>query len=84
MRVEVAILGSLTVLMTLTVSVDVKQIEPCLRTGHNLSPICQPTSEDIKLYIIIIACTLRAQELCESRGVRPGLPSLKNLRFLWT
>ena len=26
---------------------------------------------------------LRAQELCESRGGRPGLPSLINLRFLW-
>ena len=26
----------------------------------------------------------RAQELCESRGGRPGLPSLVNLRFLWT
>ena len=23
-------------------------------------------------------------ELCESRGGRPGLPSLTNLRFLWT
>ena len=28
--------------------------------------------------------TSRAQELCESRGGRPGLPSLINLRFLWT
>ena len=27
---------------------------------------------------------LRAQELYESRGGRPGLPSLINLRFLWT
>ena len=26
----------------------------------------------------------RAQELCESRGGHPGLPSLINLRFLWT
>ena len=26
----------------------------------------------------------RVQELCESRGGRPGLPSLINLRFLWT
>ena len=26
----------------------------------------------------------RAQELCESRGGRPGLSSLINLRFLWT
>ena len=28
--------------------------------------------------------TIRAQELCESRSGRPGLPSLINLRFLWT
>ena len=28
--------------------------------------------------------TERAQELCESRGGRPGLPSLISLRFLWT
>ena len=27
---------------------------------------------------------IRAQELCESRGGRPGLLSLINLRFLWT
>ena len=27
---------------------------------------------------------IRAQELCESRGGRPGLLSLMNLRFLWT
>ena len=26
----------------------------------------------------------RAQELCENPGGRPGLPSLINLRFLWT
>ena len=26
----------------------------------------------------------RAQELCESRGGRPGLLSLISLRFLWT
>ena len=26
----------------------------------------------------------RTQELCESRGGRPGLPSLISLRFLWT
>ena len=28
--------------------------------------------------------TNRAQERCESRGGRPGLPSLIILRFLWT
>ena len=27
---------------------------------------------------------VRAQELCKSRGGRPGLPSLISLRFLWT
>ena len=27
--------------------------------------------------------TIKAQELCENRGGRPGLPSLKSLRFLW-
>ena len=27
---------------------------------------------------------IRAQELCESRGGRPGLPSLISPRFLWT
>ena len=29
-------------------------------------------------------CRHRAQELCEGRGGRPGLPSLISLRFLWT
>ena len=29
------------------------------------------------------SCKFRAQELCESRGGRPGLPSPINLRFLW-
>ena len=28
--------------------------------------------------------SFRAQEVCESGGGRPGLPSLLNLRFLWT
>ena len=37
--------------MSLTVSVDVKQH---FGTGHSLSLICQPTSEDMKLNIIII------------------------------
>ena len=27
---------------------------------------------------------VRAQELCESRGGRPGVPSLISQRFLWT
>ena len=33
--------------------------------------------------IIIIITLFRAQELCESRSGRPGLPSLISLRFLW-
>ena len=32
----------------------------------------------------ILPLALRAQELCESRDGRPGLPSLISLRFLWT
>ena len=52
----------------------------CFGTGHNLSLICQLTSEDIKhqlinaQHIIVIV-----QELCESRGGRPGLPVLTSL-----
>ena len=38
----------LSVLTSLLVSVDVKQHLPCLGTGHSLSLIRQPTSEDIK------------------------------------
>ena len=33
---------------------------------------------------LILLPNCRAQELCESRGGRPGLPSLVSLRFLWT
>ena len=33
------------------------------------------------IYIYTLHIT---QELCESRGGRPGLPSLISLRFLWT
>ena len=42
----------LPVLMSLTISVDVKHIEPCLGIGQRLSLICQLTSEDMKLYFI--------------------------------
>ena len=44
------------VLMSLMVSVDVKQH---LRTGHSLSLICQPISEDIKLHIIVVTLSAR-------------------------
>ena len=33
---------------------------------------------------VFVPRTVRAQELCESRGGCPGLPSLLSLRFLWT
>ena len=35
-------------------------------------------------YYASVARRSSSQELCESRGGRPGLPSLINLRFLWT
>ena len=31
----------------------------------------------------VLPLVLRAQKLCESRGGRPGFPSLISLRFLW-
>ena len=42
----------LPVLMSLTVSVDVNNIEPCLGLSL-IRLICQPTFEDMKLYTII-------------------------------
>ena len=44
----------LCILMSLTVSVDVKQHWNVLRHWSQFVPRCQPTSEDMKLYIIII------------------------------
>ena len=38
-----------------------------------------PTSEDMKPHIITIAVTAIVQELCESRGGRPGLSVLTSL-----
>ena len=70
----------LSVLTNLLVSVDVKHVEPCFGIDLSLSLICQPTSEDIKhRFIIIIRRTHRVQELCESRGGRPGLSVLMSL-----
>ena len=71
-------------------------IEPCFGIGHNLSLICQMTSEDIKHQLIIRFLCLASedikqkqnertvsvfivQELCESRGGRPGLSVLTSL-----
>ena len=84
-------------------------IEPCFGIGHNLSLICQMTSEDIKHKLIIIIIGLRGlvpnmllasedikqkqnerfvvfivQELCESRGGRPGLSVLTSLLVFGT
>ena len=55
-KVEVTVLGFPAVLMSLTVFVDVKQkfSHAYIGAGHSLSLICQPTSEDMKLYIVII------------------------------
>ena len=36
----------------------------------------RPTSVDVKQHFNSIRCQVRAQELCESRGGRPGLVSL--------
>ena len=55
-------------------------IEPCFGIGHNLSLICQLTSEDIKQHFTItIVSEHIVQELCESRGGRPELSVLTNL-----
>ena len=56
------------------------RIEPCFGIGHNLSLICQMTSEDIKHQLN----NNNRSRLCESWGGRPGLPFLISLRFLRT
>ena len=50
-------------------------IEPCLGIGHNLSLICQMTSEDIKhqLIIIIISGVLLSMEGSKLAGVMSGV-----------
>ena len=55
-------------LISLRVSVDVKQ-------HFNNNSI---------LGLLYFAFWVRAQEPCENRGGRPGIPSLIGLRFLWT
>ena len=50
-------------------------IEPCFGIGHNLSLICQMTSEDIKHQLIIIIKT----ELAWALGVLPQLYQYPNL-----
>ena len=36
------------------------------------------------LISLMVSVDVRARQLSESRDGRPGLPSLINLRFLWT
>ena len=52
---------------------------PRMRTRATLSSYRQ-TLKGAQVH----AVQFRAQELCESRSGRPGLPSLISLRFLWT
>ena len=42
-------------------------IEPCFGIGHNLSLICQMTSEDIKHQLIIITATSTFTQLLGSK-----------------
>ena len=44
----------------------------------------KPHSSLYHKFVLFTVTTCRAQELCESRGGRPGLPSLISLQFLWT
>ena len=37
-------------------------IEPCFGIDHNLSLICQPTSEDMKLYVPNMSTDIRGHE----------------------
>ena len=55
--------------------------EPCFGIGHNLSLICQLTSEDIKQHFTTTTPPPIVQELCEteSQGGRPGLSVLNSL-----
>ena len=45
-------------------------IEPCFGIGHNLSLICQMTSEDIKHQLIIIISTRTVSRFGLAVGVR--------------
>ena len=45
-------------------------IEPCFGMGHSLSLICQPTSEDMKLYITTTCRSPRSENSPVSTGSR--------------
>ena len=75
MRVDVAVLTSLLSGFRGRKAI----LEPCFGIGLSLSLICQPTSEDIKHHDLPKSAGLIVQELCESRGGRPGLSVLTSL-----
>ena len=80
----------LSVLMRLTVSVDVKQHWTMLiGIGHSLSLICQQTSEDMKLYIIITVSSALVSGKSSSSVTLWRLRNVsdttcKIIVFLWT
>ena len=53
---------------------------------RNVLPFKPGEGHTVAIYLCMLRplATNRAQELCESRGGRPRLPSLISLRFLWT
>ena len=67
----------LSVLTSLLVSVDVKiycisaLVTPCFGIGHNLSLICQLTSEDIKHQLIIITAFFGCKKT-DNKKQKPG------------
>ena len=73
---------------------DVSQFKTVTHSSAGVSNGQVDTSrhQDVSLKIVTLKAVqefnaqvtrYRAQELCESRGGRPGLPSLISLRFLW-
>ena len=72
----------LSVLMSLTVSVDVKQHRTMfIGTGHSLYLICQLTSEDTKLYILILirSCVKVDVAVLDAKRYRTEVLPLTNL-----
>ena len=59
-------------------------IEPCLGTGHSLSLICQLTSEDMKLYIIVISLSLYQCERVRDTHVYMYTISTRARAHIWS
>ena len=53
-------------------------IEPCFGIGHNLSLICQMTSEDIKHQLIIIISLTKVKLRFEKKGIGGNRPMYFN------